>query len=346
MRSLGGLVLLAGLGVGLFVYLPAPGDSSLSLDAAQRAAIRLNAIEIATTEHQAAQPPRVAQSATVRERTFAPNVSLASFKSATPGVTVIRPTSSGAQRDASGGWQAVVTSGSATQTSATTLTPTSPQSRYELIVQIQQQLKRLGCYYGRVDGSWGVGSKEAMRNFTERVNAALPVEEPDYLLLSLLEAQNGKTCSAECPPGLAATAEGRCIAKPAYAQTPSTGEVLPWKAATATANAETPTASPAPLFRPVATSVVSSEPLPGRMSIGGPKELPPVNTYNAPSAYNPAGAHEPVATAAAALEGASSAPPRVRASSSSSSERRVRTRRSARHDPIRRNLLLSLGGAY
>ncbi len=32
MRSLGGLVLLAGIGVGLFVYLPAPVDSGTSLD--------------------------------------------------------------------------------------------------------------------------------------------------------------------------------------------------------------------------------------------------------------------------------------------------------------------------
>ena len=36
MRSLGGLVLLAGIGVALFVYLPAPVDSGPSLDQFQR----------------------------------------------------------------------------------------------------------------------------------------------------------------------------------------------------------------------------------------------------------------------------------------------------------------------
>ena len=38
MRSLGGFVLLAGIGVGLFVYLPAPVDSGTSLDHVQRVA--------------------------------------------------------------------------------------------------------------------------------------------------------------------------------------------------------------------------------------------------------------------------------------------------------------------
>ena len=38
MRSLGGFVLLSGIGVALFVYLPAPVDRSSSLDELRRAA--------------------------------------------------------------------------------------------------------------------------------------------------------------------------------------------------------------------------------------------------------------------------------------------------------------------
>ena len=38
MRSLGGFILLAGIGVALFVYLPAPVDSGASLDRLQRVA--------------------------------------------------------------------------------------------------------------------------------------------------------------------------------------------------------------------------------------------------------------------------------------------------------------------
>src|ERR1700693_79360 len=38
MRSLGGFILLAGIGVALFVYLPAPVDSGTSLDHMQRVA--------------------------------------------------------------------------------------------------------------------------------------------------------------------------------------------------------------------------------------------------------------------------------------------------------------------
>jgi peptidoglycan hydrolase-like protein with peptidoglycan-binding domain len=85
-------------------------------------------------------------------------------------------------------------------------------------VDIQQQLKRLGCYYGRIDGSWGVGSKDAMKFFMDRVNAALPLEQPDYVLLTLLQAQSGRTCD-ECPAGQIPAAGGRCVPQAIYAQT-------------------------------------------------------------------------------------------------------------------------------
>jgi hypothetical protein len=344
MRSLGGLVLLAGVGVGLFVYLPAPVDRSMSLDHASRFTVRSESGPPAPRIETAASEERL--------RTFSPKVSLASLAPAQArSVAVASATASSRdpQFDTANGWQAVVsTSGSAMPDSAS-LMPTNPDTRYKLITDIQQQLKRLGCYYGRIDGSWGVGSKDAMRSFTERVNAELPIDEPDYLLLTLLQSHNGKVCG-ECPPGLAFTADGRCVPQPTVAQSrpgdglqqsAKTGETLPWKAASA--GTGTP-ASGRPLFSPVATSVVSSEPLPGRMAIGGPKALPPIDSANADPVIMPTGkTNQPLATAA--LEGAGAAQP---SRSTPSQERRQSSysRSSGRGDAIRHNLMLSLGGVY
>ena len=46
------------------------------------------------------------------------------------------------------------------------LDPTDPESRYKLVVDIQQQLKRVGCYWGRANGAWNNNTREAMHSFT------------------------------------------------------------------------------------------------------------------------------------------------------------------------------------
>ena len=350
MRTLGGLVLLAGIGVGLFVYLPAPGDSSLSLETARRAGdAAREAHEMRVAESVAKAP--VADARQVRaDRSFAPGISLASLNRSSGGrsVKIVRPGPNGAVVDASGGWQAVVGTSGAVRPASSSLSPSSPQSRYELIVELQKQLKRLGCYYGRVDGSWGPGSKQAMRTFTQRVNAELPADDPNYMLLNLLEGQSGKTCTQQqqCPQGLTLSSSGQCTARPGYAQAPSAPEVLPWKQQQAAASPAAPpasTASAQPLFRPVTTSIVSSEPLPGRMSIGGPKNLPSVNSLDGSNgAYSPRGAGTAAPTATAFAEPTEAAAPRV----SSPPKRQARSHSRRNRDPIRHNLMLSLGGAY
>ena len=262
----------------------------------------------------------------------------------------------GPQLDSAGSWQTVVSTVPGATSSSTSLAPKDPENRYKLVTDIQQQLKRLGCYYGRVDGSWNANTKDAMRTFTDRINAELPIDEPDYLLLTLAQAHAGKACG-ECPPGLAPTANGRCIPQPTVAQSrpadahqtasaaapASTAEVLPWQVATSGA------AKPAagrPLFTPIATSIVSSEPLPGRMAIGGPRDLPAIDSANAdPSVPATSNGSLPVG---AALPGMTSPAASVRTASqhrSKQSREPSRTRHEGPGTP-RYNLLLSLGGAY
>lgn len=72
--------------------------------------------------------------------------------------------------------------------------PSDGMARPDLVRTLQRELSRLGCYGGEIDGSWGPGSKRAMALFVDRVNASLPTDEPDFILLSLVQSHKGTGC--------------------------------------------------------------------------------------------------------------------------------------------------------
>ena len=59
---------------------------------------------------------------------------------------------------------------------------------------VQAGLKRAGCYVGPVNGRWSASTRNAMAEFTTRVNAQLPVEKPDPVLLALVETHSDVSC--------------------------------------------------------------------------------------------------------------------------------------------------------
>ena len=65
-----------------------------------------------------------------------------------------------------------------------------------LVRGLQNELRRVGCYDGRVDGDWGPASRFAMASFVKSVNAALPTGRPDTILLSLVRRHSGSACGA------------------------------------------------------------------------------------------------------------------------------------------------------
>ena len=85
--------------------------------------------------------------------------------------------------------------------------------------ELQGELQRVGCYAGTIDGVWTPLSQKAMKAFTERVNARLPVEEPDYVLLALVRGRQGKVCMTACPPDQTLTADNRCVPDAVLART-------------------------------------------------------------------------------------------------------------------------------
>lgn len=72
--------------------------------------------------------------------------------------------------------------------------PRVPKLSVTGIRTLQSELKRLGCYTGRIDGDWGPASRYAAAKFTGAVNAALPVEKPEPALLALARRHDG-TCN-------------------------------------------------------------------------------------------------------------------------------------------------------
>jgi hypothetical protein len=132
--------------------------------------------------------------------------------------------------------------------------------------EIQRQLRRIGCYRGEVSGVWSPSVRQAMKVLTDRVNASLPVEQPDPVLLAMTQSQAPGICGAACPSGQDRAADGRClpsalVASAAKRRTPTPSGVA--QAKPARAAARTPVAA-AP------QSAADAEPADGRMSLAGP----------------------------------------------------------------------------
>lgn len=117
----------------------------------------------------------------------------------------------------------------------------TPGDRASLARELQRELKRVGCYGGEVNGVWTTSSRMAMKSFTDHVNASLPIETPDYVLLSLVQGHQDKACSAQQVLAKAQpepTTEPKAE-PPAEKSTLTTGSVVPATAAAAAAFAAT-----------------------------------------------------------------------------------------------------------
>jgi hypothetical protein len=189
--------------------------------------------------------------------------------------------------------------------------PGDDDARRELTRDLQKELKRVGCFDGEVSGTWSPASKKAMSAFMDRVNATLPVEEPDYILLTLVQGHSAQACGKGCPPGQGLSNDGRCQPRAILAQSARksddrkpvekrTADVKPLEpnsiqtgtlakpqgpaasswSTTTVASAEPPKSEVSkqqvPPQVPMAQIIVppTSAPLPGRMAMGAPVPTP------------------------------------------------------------------------
>jgi hypothetical protein len=119
-----------------------------------------------------------------------------------------------------------------------------------------------------------------MKAFTDRVNAALPVDTPDPILLSLVKAHQEDACGKPCPAHEALAEDGRCLPtavlahlnrKAAPASDPASVRTRERPASaisgwTTTVSVLPPPAPPRPMTAP---------PPSGRMALAGPQAEPP-----------------------------------------------------------------------
>ena len=94
---------------------------------------------------------------------------------------------------------------------ATAATTIEPGDRAALARALQRELKRVGCYSGEITGVWTTSSRMAMKAFTDRVNATLPIDTPDQVLLSLVQGHRDRACGTACPTGQTATESDVCV---------------------------------------------------------------------------------------------------------------------------------------
>jgi hypothetical protein len=175
------------------------------------------------------------------------------------------------------------------------------KSRLALTRDIQKELKRVGCYAGEADGEWNAATQQSMRTFIDRVNATLPIDEPDHILKTLVQGHPGDACGKSCPTGQGLSNDGRCLPAAILAKTPKrlvqARRVEP-SFATTTASIPVPVTPLAP-SQPQRQKIVSSwestvtpaaptPSPPGRMAVGaGPSvnaALPSIVTPRAPEA--------------------------------------------------------------
>jgi len=146
--------------------------------------------------------------------------------------------------------------------------------------EIQRQLKRIGCYHGPISGVWSPAVRQAMKNFTDRVNATLPIERPDHILLAMVQSHQQAACSASCPAGQALAADRRCLPSALVARAGK--QPPPPRPAPAKAPDDGPTPPTAPAAVAAAPMVPANRP-DGRMSLTGPSAYGPAQ-HKAPTA--------------------------------------------------------------
>ncbi len=198
MSRLGAFLLLtAGAALGSYCYLVPPSD---------------NETDLAEITRISAAPDRDYRSdATVR--TFSPASPV--FREVIPEeATAAVPSPS----PKAATWTTVVSSGQAIVTPVRSSSVSDPETRVALASDLQRELKRAGCYGGEVTGTWNLATRRAMAAFVDRANATLPIDQPDYVLLALVQGHREIACAAGCPTGQVASEDGRCMPRAVVAQ--------------------------------------------------------------------------------------------------------------------------------
>lgn len=120
--------------------------------------------------------------------------------------------------------------------------PEPDLSPAELARALQQELARVGCYRGGIDGDWGRGSRRALEQYLTRTSQTAEGQDPSPVLLEMVRASPAAVCPPPPPP----------VAQPVRASPPAPA-----------ARSQPPVrATPAPATQPRATPPAQASPPP------------------------------------------------------------------------------------
>ena len=204
MRTLGGIIfILAGLGVAAYA-LERPDGPSVEARTGREA---YTALKFAETLPNFDISPR----AIMPQPASAELRPLPVRAGKIPAASVAEPPSSSGKKPAARGGTVLVKGTVRSPIGQSTAVSGPPLGRVALTRELQRQLTRVGCYGGSISGTWSPSTRRAMKEFTERVNAALPIDKPDAILLAMVQNSVGMTCGAGCPTGQSPAGNGRCL---------------------------------------------------------------------------------------------------------------------------------------
>jgi hypothetical protein len=82
-----------------------------------------------------------------------------------------------------------------------------------LILEIKRELKRIGCYTGRIDDKWiTADTRASVQKFIRRASFASLTDEPTERFLDAVRAKSDRVCPLECGAREVAR-DGQCVAK-------------------------------------------------------------------------------------------------------------------------------------
>lgn len=369
MRSILGIALLTtGLVIGAYAYYPNTVERHIDLAAVTRVIAPVASADATTPAYQrlsgtSVHPYNGAASTTRDDRTFSPGHRLIAAapdrnstaeRSMTGHREVAQAAAPGGETASQpvGKWRTAVTPAIARQVGNNAMkssVPADGSARYALIRDLQRELKRVGCYWGKIDGSWGGASKSATTNFVRAVNSTLPTTEPDYFILALARAQHGNVCGttnsttgviAHANPRLLGTNINRQLAAnkndtitaPHPRRATSPGQPATQDNADIVTAAIPTRAQPSPPLPQRATRSYKrrAEPLPGRMAVGGPPPSDVPATQTAPATETsalPATYYQPDAANRRAARPALAGPPKRARRATAKTKSKVRVAR-------------------
>ena len=89
----------------------------------------------------------------------------------------------------------------------------SARASLSLVMSLQEELTRVGCYKGALDGSWSPATQRAAARFAGRIETRIDADVPPAALLPMVVKYGDRACGTPCPPGSQPNRQGACTTK-------------------------------------------------------------------------------------------------------------------------------------